>query len=408
MQVANTDLTVLILGESGVGKESFSKIIHQLSARRHKSFLAVNCGSIPEGTINSELFGHEKGAFTGATDSRKGYFEEADGGTLFLDEIGDTPLETQVRLLRILENGEFIRVGSNKVQKTDVRIVAATNVDLWQKVEQGKFREDLYFRLSAFPINIPPLRERGLDIDLLFRKFTSDFSERNHISPLILTEEARDQLLRYRFPGNIRELKNLAERMSVLETQRTIHEETIIKYLPKNSERSLPAVLPNHTNRTSGGGQDYSERDLLYKIFFDMRKDVVELTKNVDDLKKLVMSLLKGDQQMASQIIEDNQSLFHEYPEVPFKPDRALPAAMNSNSNQHEEERSSMETLELDKYEEITDESQESFSLQKQEEEMIIRALRKNNNKRKYAAQDLGISERTLYRKIKYYGLEDL
>jgi transcriptional regulator with GAF, ATPase, and Fis domain len=293
--------------------------------------------------------------------------------------------------------------------------VAATNVNLWQKVEQGKFREDLYFRLSAFPINIPPLRERGFDIDLLFRKFTADFSERNRVRPLSLSEDARDLLLRYRFPGNIRELKNIAERMSVLETERLISDLTITQYLPSDSERSLPAVMPSAGGSSSGSSQDYSERDLLYKIFFDMRKDVVELTKNVDELKKLVMSLLKGDQQTASQIISENEALFREYPEIPdFNPERALPApsqAPDAHTHTHSQpvQEHHPDTVDLAGFEEVTEEvAEESLSLHKQEEEMIIRALRKNNHKRKYAAQDLGISERTLYRKIKHYGLEDL
>src|SRR5690606_22228257 len=297
MQVAPTDMSVLITGESGSGKESFSKIIHHLSARKHGQFIAINCGSIPEGTIDSELFGHETGSFTGAHEARKGYFEVTNGGSIFLDEIGEMPLGTQARLLRVLENGEFIKVGSSKVQKTDVRVVAATNINLMQKVEEGKFREDLYYRLSTVPIYVPPLRERGKDIDLLFRKFATDFAEKYKVKPISLTDDAREILLKYRFPGNIRQLKNLVEQISVLATDdKEINAEKLMQYLPQES--SLPALYRNAAPNTDS----FSERDILYKVLFDMKKDVL-------DLKKIVLELYNR-QGTASQLIKDHPSLF--------------------------------------------------------------------------------------------------
>ena len=296
IQVAPTDMSVLITGESGSGKESFSKIIHNLSTRKHGQFIAINCGSIPEGTIDSELFGHEKGSFTGAHESRKGYFEVTNGGTIFLDEIGEMPLGTQARLLRVLENGEFIKVGSSKVQKTDVRVVAATNVNLMRNVEEGKFREDLYYRLSTVPIYVPPLRERGKDIELLFRKFATDFSEKYRVKPITLTDDAKDVLLAYRFPGNIRQLKNLVEQISVLSSaQKEINAETLQRYIP--TESSLPALYRNGSDKES-----ISERDLLYKILFDMKKDVTEL-------KKLVLDAY-SNQGKAAQLVKDHPGLF--------------------------------------------------------------------------------------------------
>jgi len=276
VQVAPTDLTALITGESGSGKESFSKIIHQLSRRKHGQFIAINCGAIPEGTINSELFGHEKGAFTGASESRKGYFEVTDGGTIFLDEIAELPMETQARLLRILENKEFIRVGSSKVQKTDVRVVAATNVDLLDKVSKGKFREDLFYRISTVPIYVPPLRERGGDIYLLFRKFATDFAEKYRVKPIQLDAEAQTLLIKYRFPGNIRQLKNLVEQISALEMERNLNAETLAKYFPEKPRNNFPALV-----KSANKEGDFSERDLLYKVLFDMRKDMTELKKLV-------------------------------------------------------------------------------------------------------------------------------
>ncbi|HLL95186.1 MAG TPA: sigma-54 dependent transcriptional regulator, partial [Spirosoma sp.] len=297
MQVAATDLTVLITGESGSGKESFSKIIHSLSARKHGQFIAINCGAIPEGTIDSELFGHEKGSFTGAVDSRKGYFETTNGGTIFLDEIGEMPLGTQARLLRVLENGEFIRVGSSKTQKTDVRVVAATNVNLMDAVDKGKFREDLYYRLNTVPIYVPPLRERGTDIELLFRKFTTDFAERYRIKPLQLTEQAKQLLINFPFPGNIRQLKNIAEQVSILESEqnKALEAETLAKYLPQAQapNRSLALFPTAH----GPGMENFSERELLYKVLFDMRRDM-------NDLKKLVRDVL-GNEQDGRQILSN-------------------------------------------------------------------------------------------------------
>lgn len=404
VQVAKTDMTALITGESGVGKESFSKIIHQLSARKHANFIAVNCGAIPEGTIDSELFGHEKGAFTGAHDSRKGYFEVTNGGTIFLDEIGEMPLPTQSRLLRVLEYGEFIKVGSSKVQKTDVRIVAATNKNLLEGVDKGKFREDLYYRLNTVPIYVPPLRERGSDIILLFRKFAADFSEKYRTKPLQLTDDAAEILMKYRFPGNIRQLKNLVEQMSVLEMEREIDGEKLLKYLPQ--EKSLmPALFVDPKNQRDG----YTERDLLYKILFEMRKDVTEL-------KKLVHQMLKQGN-YSDEMIQENQELFHKIDED-LKEGDLRPSAylLEEASKQHayalspaSPKRTEYED-EKDEIEDIPHETEhdESLSIEKKEKELIIKALRKNNNKRKYAAQDLGISERTLYRKIKQYDLEDI
>ena len=384
MQVAPTDMSVLITGESGSGKESFSKIIHHLSSRKHGQFIAINCGSIPEGTIDSELFGHEKGSFTGAHEARKGYFEVTNGGTIFLDEIGEMPLGTQARLLRVLENGEFIKVGSSKVQKTDVRVVAATNVNLMHKVENGKFREDLYYRLSTVPIYVPPLRERGKDIELLFRKFATDFAEKYKVKPIALTEEAKNILLKYRFPGNIRQLKNLVEQISVLSPDRKdIDAETLNHYLPKES--SLPALYAE-----GNGKENISERDILYKVLFDLRKDV-------NDLKKLV---LENNPAEASQILKDHAGLFEGIQPETKAPNE--PLILNINPAVAEND------VVNEDVQDITHETEDdSLSIEKKEKELILRALRKNNNKRKYAARDLGISERTLYRKIKEYELEE-
>jgi len=391
IQVAPTDMSVLITGESGSGKESFSKIIHHLSARKHGQFIAINCGSIPEGTIDSELFGHEKGSFTGAHEARKGYFEVTSGGTIFLDEIGEMPLGTQARLLRVLENGEFIKVGSSKVQKTDVRVVAATNVNLMRNVEEGKFREDLYYRLSTVPIYVPPLRERGRDMELLFRKFATDFSEKYKVKPIALTDDAKDVLLKYRFPGNIRQLKNLVEQISVLSTDnKEITAEILQRYLPR--ENSLPALIKNTYSSDKDG---LSERDILYKVLFDMKKDV-------NELKKLVLETYSG-MGKAGQLIKENPGLFEGLDEQTadhhHTPD---PVVLNLQSLP------SSSTDELEDVHDITHETEDdSLSIEKKEKELIIRALRKNNNKRKYAARDLGISERTLYRKIKQYDLEE-
>jgi transcriptional regulator with PAS, ATPase and Fis domain len=386
MQVAPTDMSVLITGESGSGKESFSKIIHHISPRKHGQFIAINCGSIPEGTIDSELFGHEKGSFTGAHESRKGYFEVTNGGTIFLDEIGEMPLGTQARLLRVLENGEFIKVGSSKVQKTDVRVVAATNVNLMHKVEDGKFREDLYYRLSTVPIFVPPLRERGRDAELLFRKFASDFAEKYKVKPISLTDDAKEELLKYRFPGNIRQLKNLVEQISVLSTdEKEITLEILRRYLPQ--ENSLPALYRNPGLEKDG----LSERDILYKVLFDMKKDVI-------DLKKIVMDLIDGNGQ-AGQLIKENPGLFED---VRMEPSTIKePVVLNIQEKNAEHSH-------IQEVHDISHETEDdSLSIEKKEKELIIRALRKNNNKRKYAARDLGISERTLYRKIKQYELEE-
>mgnify|MGYP001299251058 FL=1 len=376
IQVAPTDMTVLINGESGSGKESFSKIIHSMSKRKHGEFIAVNCGAIPEGTIDSELFGHEKGSFTGANESRKGYFEVTDGGTIFLDEIGEMPLSTQSRLLRILENREFIKVGSSKVQKTDVRIIAATNVKLKEAVEKRKFREDLYYRLNTVPIIVPPLRDRGNDISLLFRKFASDFSDKNNIDPIRLNDESKNLLNKYRFPGNIRELKNLTEQISILEIDRNITPEILDKYLPKTS--NLPA-LSNIGEVESE--ENYNERDILYKILFDLKNDM-------NEMKKIIDSIMNKSNSISSEpnnyLQEDNNS---------------------SNENLIIEKRSNLGENQFQEVTELVNEN-ESLRIESKERELIIKALIKNKNKRKYAAKDLGISERTLYRKIKHYNLD--
>ncbi len=388
MQVAPTDMSVLITGESGSGKESFSKIIHNLSPRKHGQFIAINCGSIPEGTIDSELFGHEKGSFTGAHEARKGYFEVTNGGTIFLDEIGEMPLGTQARLLRVLENGEFIKVGSSKVVKTDVRVVAATNVNLLLKVEQGRFREDLYYRLNTVPIFVPALRERGRDIELLFRKFATDFAERYKVKPIVLSEDAKLLLLKYRFPGNIRQLKNLVDQISVLAPEsKEINTEELNNYLPK--ENSLPALY-----RDGASKDTISEREILYKVLFDMKKDM-------NDLKKLVLENI-ANPSSASQIIQENKGLF-EGIQTSVETKSNEPVVYNI-SPEIREVRPMGESVEV---EDITHEAEDdSLSIAKKEKELILKALRKNNNKRKYAARDLGISERTLYRKIKEYELE--
>lgn len=386
MQVAPTDMSVLITGESGSGKESFSKIIHSLSPRKHGQFIAINCGSIPEGTIDSELFGHEKGSFTGAHEARKGYFEVTNGGTIFLDEIGEMPLGTQARLLRVLENGEFIKVGSSKVQKTDVRVVAATNVNLMRNVEEGKFREDLYYRLSTVPIFVPPLRERGKDVELLFRKFATDFAEKYKVKPITLTEDAKEILLQYRFPGNIRQLKNLVEQISVLSPEeKEINGDVLRRYLPRES--TLPAIYHDHKNEK----ESLSERDILYKVLFDMKRDMI-------DLKKLVLDMYHN-QGKSSQLIKDHPELF-EGIEAGTTTHHKEPVLLNISGAPQTADDS-------DEVQDIVHETEEdSLSIEKKEKELIIRALRKNNNKRKYAARDLGISERTLYRKIKQYDLE--
>lgn len=385
IQVAPTDMTVLITGESGSGKESFSKIIHSLSVRKHGQFIAINCGAIPEGTIDSELFGHEKGSFTGAHESRKGYFEVTNGGTIFLDEIGEMPLSTQARLLRVLENGEFIKVGASKVLKTDVRVLAATNVNLYDAVQKGRFREDLYYRLNTVPIYVPPLREREADIDLLFKKFAGDFSEKYRMSPIKLNDEAKSELMRFRFPGNIRQLKNLVEQISVLSKSRDITKEIFLQYLPDHG-KSTPMLWKD----SSSGKEDFSERDILYKILFDMKRDM-------NELKKMVLEVAQnggGD----GQFVKENADMFEELSKEMNGENSYSPFVFKSAEPKQ---------IEIEKIEDVTHEpEEESLSIEKKEKELILKALKKNKNKRKYAAEDLGISERTLYRKIKEYALE--
>ena len=387
MQVAPTEMSVLITGESGSGKESFSKIIHHLSPRKHGQFIAINCGSIPEGTIDSELFGHEKGSFTGAHEARKGYFEVTDGGTIFLDEIGEMPLSTQARLLRVLENGEFIKVGSSKVQKTDVRVVAATNVNLQRRAEEGKFREDLFYRLNTVPIYVPPLRERGKDIELLFRKFASDFAEKYKVRPISLTEDAKSVLIKYRFPGNIRQLKNLVEQISVLSAdKKEIDSQLLMKYLP--AETTLPVRVGE-----AGAAETITEREILYKVLFEMRRDV-------NELKKIVLESLNNPA-VASQMVKDHPQLFDGVATSGIKENE--PVLLNMNPSVTQEEDTEPQIVEDVSHTTEDD----SLSIEKKERELIVRALRKNNNRRKHAARDLGISDRTLYRKIKEYGLEE-
>jgi transcriptional regulator with PAS, ATPase and Fis domain len=403
VQVAATDLTVLITGESGSGKESFSKIIHSLSSRKHGPFIAINCGAIPEGTIDSELFGHEKGAFTGALDSRKGYFETTNSGTIFLDEVGEMPLGTQARLLRVLENGEYIRVGSSKVLKTNVRVVAATNVNLLDAVNNGKFREDLYYRLNTVPIYVPPLRDRGEDILLLFRKFTNDFSERYRTKPVRLDNDARDLLMQYPFPGNIRQLKNIAEQITILETDKElpITSDTLNHYLNPVQPAGRKALITLRTGEERG--ESFSERELLYKVLFDMRRDMTELKKlvrNVLENEKYGGDILKDHQELFSSLNNNTESTTHT---PTIEPSRLLSP---TPSRTVDLDRYSDERSEIEDVVHVTAE-EESLSLEDKEKEMIIKALRKNNNKRKYAANALGISERTLYRKIKQYDIEE-
>lgn len=391
IQVANTDLSVLINGESGVGKEVFSQIIHALSARKHNPFIAVNCGAIPEGTIDSELFGHEKGSFTGAVDSRKGYFETVNGGTIFLDEIGEMPLGTQARLLRVLETGEYIRVGSSKVQKTDVRVIAATNKELLEFTQNGRFREDLYYRLNTVPIRVPALRDRREDVLLLFRKFAADFADRYKTGTIQLNEEARQVLINYTWPGNVRELKNIAEQISVLSQDKNINADQLRSYLPDHQYTRLPVL--------AGGGAAVSqtefanEREILYKLFFDMKKDV-------NELKKMFYDLLQnpGMAQHAPVFAGDNMGQLKEFPGTGnnLSGGYAAPSSSvifhNGNDNgiqQHED-------------------VEESLSIVDKEKELIIKALKKHRGKRRDASLDLGISERTLYRKLKEYDIEDL
>ncbi|MDA1182174.1 MAG: sigma-54 dependent transcriptional regulator [Bacteroidetes bacterium] len=391
IKVSPTDMNVLILGESGVGKESFSKIIHHLSGRKHAPFIAVNCGAIPEGTIDSELFGHEKGAFTGAMDKRKGYFETVSGGTIFLDEVGELPLSTQARLLRILENGEFIKVGSSVVQKTDVRVVAATNRDLLERSRQGKFREDLYYRLATVPIRVPKLCERPDDIYLLFRKFASDFAETHHSKLIELTPEAQFLLTNYPWPGNVRQLKNVSEQICVLESSTLVDAEIIAKYLPQ-IENPLPMLLGK-----IDGTEGMSERDIFYKVLIDMRRDV-------NDLKKVVFGLFEGNlenlKNMSPSPSSISKSVATTHPTQSQTFNESLPSNQPSFVIQAKDDGDYQES------ESYSFEGVNNLSLEAQEIQMIKRSLNKNNGKRKKAADELGISERTLYRKIKQYRLE--
>lgn len=391
-QVAATDLTVLINGESGVGKEVFSQIIHALSARKHNAFIAVNCGAIPEGTIDSELFGHEKGAFTGAVDSRKGYFETVSGGTIFLDEIGEMPLGTQARLLRVLETGEFIRVGSSKVQKTDVRVIAATNKELLDYTAQHKFREDLYYRLNTVPIRVPALRDRKEDIPLLFRKFAVDFAERYKTAPVQLSEEARQLLVSYPWPGNVRELKNIAEQISVLTQNKNIDTKELSTFLPEKSFNRLP-VLANASAVGNAQHTEFAnERDILYKLFFDMKRDVTEL-------KKMFLEVLQTGGTanvhmpsgfMAEPALTESKPIEMPHAHSSVITSNAQPVLLGNDGIQ--------EHIEVE----------ESLNIIDKEKELIIKALKKHKGKRRDAALDLGISERTLYRKLKEYDIEDL
>ncbi|MGI8952162.1 MAG: sigma-54 interaction domain-containing protein [Chitinophagaceae bacterium] len=394
VQVASTDLSVLIVGESGVGKEAFSLIIHALSSRKHNPFIAVNCGAIPEGTIDSELFGHEKGSFTGAVDSRKGYFETVSGGTIFLDEIGEMPLGTQARLLRVLETGEFIRVGSSKMQKTDVRVIAATNRDLYEFTQNGKFRQDLYYRLSTVPIRVPSLRDRKEDIPLLFRKFVVDFAERYKTTPVQLDDEAKNLLINYTWPGNVRELKNIAEQISVLSKQPLVTADELRKFMPEKNTNRMPVLVSSAHNATEFA----NEREILYKLFFDMKKDVTEL-------KKMFFEMLQNPSlaNNASNFATENM---HEYagngdthlqPIVaqsslvqPVAHGGNQPVILPNNDGIHQHE-----------------EVEETLNIMDKEKELIIKALKKHRGKRKDAALDLGISERTLYRKLKEYDINE-
>ncbi|GGC74321.1 sigma-54-dependent Fis family transcriptional regulator [Pedobacter quisquiliarum] len=383
-QVAPTDMSVLITGESGSGKEVFSHIIHQMSARKHGTFIAVNCGAIPEGTIDSELFGHEKGSFTGAHEARKGYFEVANGGTIFLDEVAELPLGTQARLLRILESGEYLRVGSSKVQKTDVRIIAATNVDVYNRVKNGKFREDLYYRLNTVPLRIPALHERKEDIYLLFRKFSADFSDKYRSPGIQLEPDAIQVLSNYSWPGNVRQLKNIAEQICVLEKDRNVTAAALMNYIPNENGANLPMAINGNQNK-----EDFTERDILYKVLFDMKKDMV-------DLKKLVAEIIQSGGNTA-HIMEDNPHYINQLYQEIDRP-KYEPQALTIN-------KPAPNTPMEYNYAHEAEEVEESLSLVDKESDLIKKALKKHKGKRKFAAQELGISERTLYRKIKELNL---
>ncbi|MEO5681366.1 MAG: sigma-54 dependent transcriptional regulator [Chitinophagaceae bacterium] len=394
-QVANTDLSVLINGESGVGKESFSLIIHALSARKHNPFIAVNCGAIPEGTIDSELFGHEKGSFTGAVDSRKGYFETVNGGTIFLDEIGEMPLGTQARLLRVLESGEFIRVGSSKVQKTDVRVIAATNKDLLELTQKGKFREDLYYRLNTVPIRVPALRDRKEDIIFLFRKFVVDFAERYKTTPVQLDEEAKNLLNNYTWPGNVRELKNIAEQLSVLSEEKQINGPTFRKFLPDHNTSRLPVLASAKGGGSSG--EFANEREMLYKLFFDMKKDVTELKRMFVDILQNPANAATAAKFASESLLVDHHTSVNDSSAQVLQPAYIQTAPLQNGQPVlvHNDE--------IHNHEEV----EESLNIMDKEKELIIKALKKHRGKRKDASLDLGISERTLYRKLKEYDIEE-
>lgn len=394
VQVATTDLSVLIVGESGVGKEAFSLIIHALSSRKHNPFIAVNCGAIPEGTIDSELFGHEKGSFTGAVDSRKGYFETVNGGTIFLDEIGEMPIGTQARLLRVLETGEFIRVGSSKVQKTDVRVIAATNRELLEFTQTGKFREDLYYRLSTVPIRVPALRDRQEDTVLLFRKFVIDFAERYKTTPVQLDEEAKNLLITYPWKGNVRELKNIAEQISVLTTEKLINAKQLRQFLPEANINRLPVLASQAMQNGSQVHEFANEREMLYKLFFDMKKDVTEL-------KRMFVEILQNPSSSSANaaVAYARETLLHDYAPVnhEYQQPQQQPVANVINHPQP------VMLDDIHHHEEV----EESLNIMDKEKELIIKALKKHKSKRKDAASDLGISERTLYRKLKEYDIDD-
>lgn len=414
VQVAPTDLTVLITGSSGVGKESFSKIIHSLSARKHSKFIAINCGAIPEGTINSELFGHTKGAFTGAAGERKGYFETVNSGTIFLDEVGEMPLDTQTYLLRVLEQGEFVKVGSSTIEKTDVRVVAATNVNLLNKVKQGKFREDLYYRLSTVPIKVPALRERPDDVAILFRKFAGDFAERYKTTPVRLSSDAQELLVRYTWPGNIRELKNITQQVSVLSEDKLVSAEELLKFIPDMAQNNLPMVAGSHTSGENSAGGFY-EREILFKFLYDMKKDL-------NDMKALIAELARtNDLRMPTNVTvpaEGNNNLptiftpsTYQQPSFEEEYNQSSSnknSSSNNNNNKHNSSpiiinsNSSSDNNDGDKYSDV-EEIEESLSIEDMEQQLIRKALDKHRGRRKDAAKELGISERTLYRKIKQY-----
>lgn len=401
IQVAPTDITVLVIGESGTGKEFIPKIIHNESRRKHQPYIVVNCGAIPEGTIDSELFGHEKGAFTGATSTRKGYFEVADGGTIFLDEVGELPLQTQVRLLRVLESGEFMKVGSSQVQKTDVRIVAATNVNMMKAIQDGRFREDLYYRLNTVQVDMPPLRERKGDIHLLFRKFAIDFAEKYRMPELQLTDDAVTYLEGYSFPGNVRQLRNLVEQMTVVEQKREVNSVRLAEYIPMQT--NLPAVVQKNQPGSISSSEFHSEREIMYKILFDMRNDI-------NDLKSLTSELIKNrgtsgisnqEQDLINRIYTPDTQTANPGSLLYFENSGRNPVNPTIISNPIEEKYEDVEDIELEEAEPA------SLSLQNNERELIVKALEKHKGRRNKAADELGISQRTLYRKIKQYNLED-